>query len=393
MNIESIGKRCSGCGVCAALCPKQCIRMENDGEGFRVPRADAQQCVDCGLCLKRCPINNTAHEETHTVPAAYAAYAKNAELLLQSSSGGLFTVIAQAILSQGGRVYGTVMNDQDEAVVQGTDSEAGLTAMRGSKYVQSSISHAVYQEIKDTLDQNRKVLFTGCPCQVAAVKAYLGEDRENLFTADIICHGVPSPLLYRTYLRYLEARKGGKVSAYHCRDKSKGWGRRFSYTVKGRTILGYSAFDPYQNHFTKGNLNRESCYHCPFASPRRAGDVTLGDYWGILKEHPSFYNPNGVSLLTVNTEKGRLLFDGIKGRLECLESTYAKASAHNENLLHPCVRSGIRDTIYAGINELPPAAFIQQNLKVSNSMKSVVKELMPASWKAKCKNLIRRIIK
>ena len=389
MNITELGKRCCGCGACAALCPVGCIAMEPDGEGFLTPHVNAGACLDCGLCLQRCPVMQAKPDEHPAVPVTYAAHALDADVLPCSSSGGVFTVLALDTLQRGGRVYGAVMETPGDVEIVGTDDPAGIAAMRRSKYVQGRVDAAVYAEVKQTLEANRPVLFTGCPCHTAAVRAYVGKEYENLLTAEIVCHGVPSPLLFKTYLKTLAQRDGKAVSAYTFRDKSKGWGMFYRYEIGSRSVCKRSAFDPFMNNFMRGAIYRESCYQCAFARQDRSADLTLGDFWGVLKEYPELYDPRGRSAVLVNTPKGEKAFERVRAQLEAREVEYRRVARHNENMYRPSPRPSARDDTYKGLGELPPKAFVHKRLRVRNAPRDTVKALLPAALKKLYKKLFK----
>lgn len=394
MNITEIGSRCSGCGCCAALCPQQCIQMTADAEGFLAPVVDATRCMECGLCLARCPVRAQAERPEGASPAAYAAHSNDSARLADSSSGGMFTELATEILARGGTVFGAILRESDwTAEIVPAHTPEQLAPMRGSKYVQSKISRETYADIRRALEDGKPVLLAACPCQVAAARAFLGRDDENFYTADLICHGVPSPLLFQTYMRALEARHGGKITRYRFRDKRKDWGKRVSYCADGKSKTIRSAFDPYQNNFQRGNTFRESCYQCPFARRERCGDVTLGDYWGILQAHPAFYDERGVSLVLANTPKGEALLKTVLPRVSYLPSDFTRASARNHNLTRPCARPIERDSVYASIRTASPEEYVRTRLQVKNTPGELLRVLLPVPVKNLYTKLSRRRMK
>ena len=386
--IQQVGNRCTGCACCSAVCPTKCIDMKSNNEGFLSPQINTAKCINCELCIKRCPVLNFP-----TLPAysqlAYATYSKDEENILQSSSGGLFSALSYPVLKKQGVVYGTILNEANEAVIVKAEKNEELIKMRGSKYVQSSLSKEIYNNVKQNLICGKEVLFTGCPCQVAGIRSFLNKDYPNFHCVDIVCHGVPSPLLFKTYLQALSKKENSPITDYKFRNKLRGWGKNFSYNTQNKKHVKTSLLDSYQHNFFNGNTFRESCYQCPFACKERQGDITLGDYWGILQEHPEFYHDKGVSMLLVNTEKGQAMLDNIKSYLQIIPSTFKKISKHNINLLKPSFRPAKRDGIYNGITTQSANDFISQKLTISNSLPSLLKAMLPVKFKTFFQKIIR----
>jgi coenzyme F420-reducing hydrogenase beta subunit len=308
---------CCGCGACADICPKRCITMKQDEEGFFYPAVDPARCIDCGLCEGVCPILKKQAPQPVQLKA-YAARATEDALREKSSSGGLFTLLAEEILSRGGCVAGAAF-DQDLSVrhILG-DNAADLEKLRGSKYVQSRMEDT-YLCVKEQLQKGRLVLFTGVACQVAGLKSYLGKEYENLYTVDILCHGVPSPMVWEKYLREQEAAHGQKPAAVSFRDKRTGW-RRSSISMKfdqGAEYCRPGGADRYMQLFLGDICLRPSCHSCRFKAFPRLSDLTIGDAWGIEKQMPQLDDDRGTSVILVNSEKGQKLFDRVASRLVC----------------------------------------------------------------------------
>lgn len=312
--IESLSKqKCSGCGLCSELCPKKCISMYEDREGFLYPEIKKELCIDCQICTKRCPILsekisfNVADEAKY-----YAAIAKDKDLLSKASSGGVFGVLAKYIVNQGGVICGCSYNENLEAEHVVLDNLEHIEKLYGSKYVQSNIQKS-YIKVKNLLLTGRKVMFTGTACQVAAIKSYLGRDYENLYTVDILCHGVPSPGLFRSFLNFLTKKTKNRIVDVKFRDKSKhGWGseHRTSVTLEnGKKIWPF--MPAYFSAFFYGLSLRESCYQCKFAGVNRISDMTIGDYWGSWKKYGKRFK-EGISVISINSIKGRELFANVQ---------------------------------------------------------------------------------
>lgn len=329
---------CCGCGACEQKCPKQCISMTEDNEGFLYPQVDLSICVKCGLCEKVCPIINQGEikEPTHV----YAAMNKDEEVRLKSSSGGIFTLLAEKIIQNGGVVFGAIFNDKWEVVHSYTETIEGLEILRESKYVQSCIGEA-YKNVKIFLDAGRDVLFVGTPCQVNGLKLFLRKDLKKLLAVDFLCHGVPSPKVWRMYLDEMIRMKCGvgknmvslslnEISGISFRDKASGW-KKYGFKVWGKSAsksdqntvskfgnrqrnqedIIYSG--PFvENVYVRGFLNdlylRPSCYKCPSKLGKSGSDITIADYWNIGAIAPEFDDDKGMGLVLINTEKGRSMY-------------------------------------------------------------------------------------
>ena len=328
-------KDCCGCGACVQRCPKSCISMREDNEGFLYPEVDKEMCIDCGLCEKVCPVINQSKERQPLV--VYAAKHKDEQIRLASSSGGAFTAIAEPVIEEGGVVFGAKF-DKDWSVIHDyTETKEGLAAFRGSKYVQSRIGES-YKNAEAFLKTGRKVLFSGTPCQIAGLKRFLCKEYDNLLTVDFICHGVPSPGVWREYLKEETARQcGGKNSVLShpkdnlgdvrienisFRDKRLGW-KKFSFALTlsvpdehgaKNTVLLSEPLN--ENIFLRGFLAnlylRPSCHACPAKKFKSGSDVTIGDFWGVQNVMPEIDDDKGVSALMVNSLKLDVCFRNSK---------------------------------------------------------------------------------
>lgn len=378
-TIEIVEKNdCCGCSACSQKCPKNAITMKENEEGFLYPEIDKEKCINCGLCSKVCPQLKKVKKADEGYPKAYAMYNKNNEELMKSSSGGIFSVIANYVLENGGVVFGASYNENLDVNHIYVKNKEDLQKLRNSKYVQSNINNT-YKEVEKNLKENRLTLFTGTPCQVAGLKAYLMKDYENLILVDIVCHGVPNQKIFKKYLEYLEGKFKSKIKAYNFRNKEQnGWGLYAKIeTEDGKIRYKNSAFDPYYNSFLECKIYRESCYNCNYASFNRNSDITLADYWGILNVHPEFYSEKGVSLILINNKKGKELLNIISKNIEYIETDLEKASQKNMNLKRPSHRPKERDNIYKGINEKSSNQFIKENLKIKYNPKKIIKAMVP----------------
>ena len=328
---------CTGCAACASICMKGCITMAADENGFLCPVIDAEKCMDCGLCEKTCPVLNPL-KKAGKAPLAYAAYGKNEAVRMESTSGGIFTDLAKAVLRNGGAVYGAAYNDQFEVVHICVENEEGLFRLRGAKYAQSDI-RGVFAEVKTRLDRGQQVLFSGTPCQVGGIKAFLCKDYENLLTVDFVCHSVPSPMAWNEYVKY-RARcdnRGKLPVSINLRSKITGWSHyRFSNLFEYKRGVKYGARNgdsPYLELFYGGYINRESCENCQFKGYSRVSDLTIGDFWGIWDVAPEMDDNKGTSVVLVQSERGAALFEHIKEQLVLKPVSLEETSAQNRAML------------------------------------------------------------
>ncbi len=321
-------KDCCGCNACVQRCPKQCIKMQPDNEGFQYPLVDTTLCIDCKLCEKVCPIIN---DSTPQQPLkVYAAYNTDEEVRLQSSSGGIYTLLAVATIKDGGVVFGVKFNEEWIPEFGYTETMEGIAPFRGSKYIQAIVGNA-YKQAEDFLKNGRKVLFCGTPCQVSGLNKFLRKEYDNLLTVDIICHGVPSPKVWNMYLREKcyrlmnvndgsNSKSTGFDSTYYSqietinfRSKVAGWGKyRFFIKLtdlndnKKESVAISEARDKneYMRAFLSNIILRPSCYNCPAKQGRSHSDITIADFWGIDVIDPNFNDDKGCGAVLINTTKG-----------------------------------------------------------------------------------------
>lgn len=343
---------CTGCGLCAVVCPKAAVTMQPDHEGFLQPVICTDQCVDCGLCLKGCP----AHEEIPVLEESsyVCCIAADTQLLLKSSSGGVFGILANRFLEEGGYICGCVYDENMKPVHLLSDRAEDVRRMYGSKYVQSEV-YGCLPMVKQALDEGRKVLFTGTACQIAALRSYLKKEYANLYTAEILCHGVPSPGLLQKYVAHLEKKLGGKVLDVQFRNKERdGWGSEHRtcvvYRDKKGSVRKYRPLLPaYFSAFFYGANLRRSCYQCQFAKPERIADLTLGDYWGSWRKYGKRFH-EGISVVGINSSKGRNLIKAVQEDSSFFEEL-TKEEAHwsNDNFTHPVNCPAERQDFYTGV--------------------------------------------
>lgn len=387
-------KDCCGCAACVNVCPKQAIAMKADQDGFIYPEVNNDLCIECGLCKKVCAFQNIPVSENGPI-ATYVAINKNKDMLSSSASGGIFGALASIVLGKKGVVFGCAYNVDMEPEQICVDNLLDIKRIQGSKYVHSNINNT-YIEAKKYLKEGRWVLFTGTPCQIAGLKSYLDKDYNNLITADLICHGVPSSEFFKGYIKYLEDKLNGKIIDFKYRDKSRGWGLRAkviyekSRTVRGKFILPIESY--YYYYFLKGDIYRENCYECKYACSSREGDYTMGDYWGVEKAHPEIETKKGVSVLLVNSRKGMNLIGELKKYLNLTKSTFEQAREQNRQLNRPTPKSLNRETILKTWREGGCQAvaneYYRNNKQQIISLK--VKLLIPQSFKNVIKSVLGR---
>lgn len=369
---------CTGCRACEKLCPMGCINMKEEAEGFIYPHIDEKKCANCGICKNRCPQKSKIEEKTTKV---LAIKSKDSEVYKKSSSAGMAYLLAKKVIENDGVVFGCAYNKEMIPIQMMVNDIDNLQKLRGSKYVFSNTLNT-YQEAKEYLENHIKVLYIGTPCQIGGLLSFLGRKYDNLFTIDIVCHGVPSAKLFKKYIEYLEKVYKKKVINYEFRNKEKArWGEFVSkITFDDNTFEYVNANDDlYYSNFLKGTDYRESCYKCKYANLNRVGDITLGDFWGIENIEPEFYSEKGVSLVLINNIKGEKLLNEVNQFVFISEKKEIHAMEKNHNLYAPTTRTIKRNTIYKGIDKYDTKIFIEKNLKERNYGKKILKKIIPHS--------------
>lgn len=352
-------KDCCGCAACLNICPGGAIAMKPDEYGFMYPAVDDDKCIGCGLCDKACNYKN--RKEPLTLGETYAAMAVDKKLLKKSASGGIFAAVAENILKDGGIVYGCEMSyDNGKLSTRHTKVESvkELYKLQGSKYLQSNIGKT-FRDVKESVKTGKKVLFSGTPCQVAGLNGFFKNNLpENLFTIDIICHGVGSEELFLSYIEDLEKKKSGKVKEFFFRDKTLGYGLVSRISLEKNSGEKKDIIIPYQFNsfywlFLKSEIYRENCYSCPYAGKNRPADITIGDYWGIGKEHPELFKSDGgswdetegISCIIINNDKGKEFFETAFGNIDTHKSEFEKAAKWNRQLNAPSKCTELRGRV------------------------------------------------
>lgn len=371
---------CCGCGACANICPKRCITMQEDEEGFLYPKIDYSKCIKCGLCLKVCPIL-TAKPDTMQVPKVYACKNKNKEILTDSSSGGIFYLLAEEIIKQGGVVYSAKFVDAYTVAHCRVDKLEDLHKLRKSKYLQS-VTADIFPRVKEDLLSGKKVLFTGTGCQIEGLQNYLMKPYENLYTQDIICHGVPSP---KTWKLYLQSEKITKDCTINFRDKQAGWKDYCLKITKDNEILlsSHHKKNEYMRTFLSDCNIRPSCYDCKFKHLHRNSDITLADFWGIEKSYPEFDSIQGVSAVFIHSKKGAELFASILNKIESKEVTFDSAVKYNQSYFYSAKSNKNRAKFF-------------KNLTKRNFKRRAKKYCMPTKFdklKSKLRSVLKKLLK
>lgn len=342
---------CVGCGACSNACPKNCLNMVADKDGFLHPEIKNDVCVDCGACENSCPIINENKKEKNAVQA-YAVYSKNDNVRISSSSGGLFYTVAKHIIENGGIVYGAAFDEKMYLSHKGVDSVEDLYLLQGSKYIQSDMKFCL-REIKTHLATNIPVLFCGTPCQVEGLLCYLKKSYKNLFTLDFICHGVPSPKAWQEYIKHQEEAFSSKACAASFRDKSNGWLSFSSYLkfVNETEYLAIHHKDAYMKAFLQNISLRKSCYDCKFKTVHRNSDITMGDLWGIKNILPDITDDKGVSVAFVQSEKGKYLFEQVKDNMWLQEIPSDLAIVNNSAMVKSVYEHNFRDYFFRNLGK------------------------------------------
>ncbi len=337
--IDIINKnQCCGCEGCVQVCPTNCISFVVDSEGFQYPKVDVSRCVECEKCESVCPV---IHKAKRVKPMAiYAAKSFDEQIRQESSSGGVFTLLAEQVIAKGGVVFGAKFDSNWGVEHSYTTSKEGLELFRGSKYTQSKIGRS-YIDVKEFLNDGKSVMFSGTPCQVAGLKQFLGKDYENLFTIDIICHGVPSPRVWGLYREELLKRNNASHFTHiNFRHKGNGW-KNYSLRAEIQTpqsceeVIVPLRRNAFMRGFLKGTFSRPVCYSCPSKESRSGADITIADFWGIEMVIPKFDDDKGTSMAIINTKRGAEAFGALdleskRVRRWCVQRTYYRSAKPNK---------------------------------------------------------------
>ena len=374
--------KCCGCHACMNICPKGAIKMQEDEFGFKYPIVDKKKCINCGLCEKVCPIINNS-KENKTNPEAFVCVNNNENERLNSSSGGIFILLAKEIIKRKGIVFGASFDKDFNVIHTYASTEKELEKFMGSKYVQSIIGET-YKKAKEFLDNDRYVLFTGTPCQIEGLKKFLNKDYKKLYTQDIICHGVPSPLVWNKYKEFRQKKDGKNPNNVFFRNKDNGWKTfNMKFIYKDEEYKQDLSKDPYMQAFLKNTSLRESCYNCSFKKKKRVSDITLADYWGVNKKHPKYDDDKGTSLVIIHSSKGRELFDSINKNLKYERTNIDEALAYNTAMTKSVIKDHNRDKFFENLDSLEFDELVKQftyqipfHKKAINKLKNIIKRIL-----------------
>ena len=360
MNITEINNfksKCTGCSACFNVCPSKSISLVRNEEGFFFPEVNEKLCSDCGECVSACQISDVFACEKQEMDLIYAFQAKDVDLLINATSGGLFPVIAKKVLSDGGVVFGAAYNENMSVEHIGITRIEDINKLNGSKYVQSDTCNA-FNQAKIFLEMDKKVLFSGTPCQINGLKAFLGKEYSNLITVDVICYGVPSETFFKKYIEIVEEKESAKVIDFKFRDKKKyGWSHTVVITFEKPNGKVYSKIygNEYNNLWYRAwkhcDCLRESCYSCDLVSDKRVADLTIGNFWGIDEVSQSFDSARGVSLLTINNPALKYLIEFLEQQGVLEEQTCEMIDKYQHGLKQNKERTDKRDSFYIYLNE------------------------------------------
>ncbi len=366
--------QCSGCHACYNICPKNAIEMIEDEKGFKYPSINKEKCIECGICEKTCPIIKNKTIENN--PIAYACYNKDEEIRKNSSSGGIFSLIATNIIEKGGVVFGASFDNTFNVKHMLIETKEELEKLRGSKYVQSDIGKT-YEQAKKFLEEDKTVLFTGTPCQIEGLKAYLKKEYDNLYTQDIICHGVPSPKVWERYREYRKNKDKKEPIKINFRNKDNGWkyfNLKFEYQNK-KYYKKNQMTDLFMKVFLQNLCLRDSCYKCSFKKYNRLADITLADFWGIHKILPKMNDDKGISLVIINSTKGKELLENIKNNIQMQKVDIEEALKFNPAMTKSAKENANRENFFKDIQTEEFDIVAKRYLKRPNIGLSILRKI------------------
>lgn len=378
--IENIDKtKCTGCKMCADICPKNAISFTEDSQGFWYPKVNAK-CVNCGICIKKCPSLNE-HVKGNQEPIVYSVWSLDENTRISSTSGGVFWEIALKFLEDGGVVvgcrYGKDWKSAEHIIAR---NKYELEQIKGSKYFQSDTA-GIYKQVRNELEINKKVLFCGTPCQISALKAFLGKEYDNLYLMDFICRSINSPKAFKAYIDELENIHNSKVIKVHLKNKERGWQSLASQVLfeNGDQSLKDKTEDWWVKGFIYNDLyTRESCYHCQYkVLPRLNSDITIGDFWGIKNQLPEDMF-NGISVMLLNTKKGEYLFDICSSKFKYKQYTIEDVLPGNPALLKNPIKTKKQDEFFELLHKHTFSYSVKKCINVSRfgRLKSFIKKIL-----------------
>ena len=354
---------CCGCEACKEICPVNCITMEYDSEGFLFPVVNKEKCINCNKCVSVCSIfseKKNLDEKIKNIEV-FAAWNKDEKIRKESSSGGVFSLLAENILNNNGIVIGAMFNENNVVEHNFVDNIKDLYKLRGSKYVQSS-TNGMYSLTKKYLEEGKEVLYSGTPCQIEGLYKFLNKKYENLITCGIVCHGVPSPGIFYDYLQYIGKKYENKIEKIFFRKKIEGW-HKFYFEINFKNKKKYEKIfinDYFCNGFNQNLYLRNSCYSCKY---KLNSDIIVGDFWGIELSRPEIDDNKGISLVILTTKKGKEILKKIENKSEYFISNLENAILKNPNILSPSYENSARKDFYLDYNKLGFEGIINKYLE------------------------------
>lgn len=380
--IQEDKANCVGCYGCYNVCPQKAIVMEEDEEGFRYPIVHQDKCIQCEACSRVCPVMHPNPKAKEQIPDTYAAINEDWDIRRESSSGGIFHLLADYVLQRGGIVYGAGFNNRWEVVHQAAENQAMLTKLRVSKYVQSRIGDT-YFNAKKTLESGRQALFVGTPCQCVALKRYLNKEYTNLVLVDFICHGVPSPKVWRQYRAW--RTKGKEIEHISFRNKNLSWERYlllFSFKNNNKYLAEDLNHDLYLKGFLQNLYLRPSCYQCKFCHRHRPTDLTLADFWGVQDVLPEMYDGRGTSLVFIHSAKGKEIFKSLPAKK--MKTEFDRAIQYNPSMVRPSIPSKNRQRFFreliAGQQSIDQLIKENTKLPLQQQIKQILRHIPGIMW-------------
>lgn len=374
-------EQCCGCKACADACPKNAITFKTDTEGFLYPTVN-DACVDCGLCSKVCPEQNVIKPVFEIEQQFIACLDKERDRRDKGSSGGIFGLIATSLRREGYFICGAAFDERLQLRHQLTNDDRAIERLKKSKYIQSDCS-SVYAQIKDKLNVGQKVMFVGTPCQCNALLNVVGGGKDNLVVVDFACHGVPSQELFDKCIRWYEEKQRCKVTGYSFRYKTKRYGSPQNYLLDyqrgGRDYQKAGCYyeEPFYYGFQKYITLRPSCYYCKWSNTERVSDLTLADFWGIEAVTDKWDRTDHPSLVIINTEKGKRIFDSIKTQIDWIETSKAASVRQNGSFMHPTVLKSERAEFFEDYHKLPFDELVSKHLTLKSRWKKDVYYAIP----------------
>lgn len=344
---------CTGCKLCKDVCLVDAISYDTDCEGFWYPSVNNDKCIRCGKCVSMCPSLSDCNNPDAYEPEVYAAWALSDEIRIKSTSGGIFYILAQEMLSRGGVIAACKYRENYKSAFHTIGEKIeDVEDFKGSKYFQSD-TDGIYKEVKDRIQSGRKVLFCGTPCQVSGLNRYVGAKEPNLITVDFICRGINSPLVFKKYVNECERHHGSPVKKVHLKNKSKGWTKLGTYMEfqNGKTYYRDRFTDPWVNGYVRGDLfMRPCCSECKYKRQVRIADISIGDFWGL--EGTKADMSKGISVILINTDKGSKYLESVKDKLFIEQRTYEEVLKGNGCLLNSAKMGARRQEFFDKIDKM-----------------------------------------